>query len=248
LHEALCGTLPEDTVKILPDFSAILPEDRLVILKQVGAFFRPDLDVGVAEKGGEIVLGEPWSHSLEVDENGVTIADEDVLRLKVTVDKLPREGGQMLRQALHRSTFKKGGTILFWNPKNIAQTVIHEILLLPPVEPPVEGKLQMEPLDIVVTARDAVKQRDPPKHGLIVRAANIPRLVTRGPEILLSKILKPEKPIPFRDPKHLGNGNAMTGKEICECRVVPVLLLLAEVTDKDCGTAVTRSHPEKVSA
>jgi hypothetical protein len=130
--------------------------------------------------------------------------------LEIAVDQLTWKGGKALCQALHRITCKKCSAYILGDPENVAQAVIHEIFLLPSVEPFVEGKLQMKPLHIVISAGDTVKKRDPPEYGLITRPTDIPRFIASGPEVLLAEIFKPEKTILFGSTKHLGNRNPMT--------------------------------------
>ena len=245
LHESLGGTLPEDTFKLPADIDALPAQDPLVVIKQVIALPCGDHDVGIAEERGEIVLGKPGTHSLKVDEGRITATDKDILRLEIPVDQLARQGGQPLRQTLHPRGIQKGLTLLPGGAEEIPQTMGNEILLLPAVESLVESQLEMKPLDIGITAGNPVEQRDPAEHRLVEGAADFPGFVARGPEILLAEILEPEEPLAVGCGQDLGNRHAVRGEESGQRRVVPVLLLLAEVTHKDRGAARSRAVPGK---
>ena len=142
------------------------------------------------------------------------------------MNKLARLRRKTLREPLHGGSLQKGGSLLPRNPEDVPQAMIDEILLLPAVEPLVKGKLQVESLDIGITAGNAVEQHDPAQHRLVEWATNLPGLVASGPEILLPEILEPKQPLAVGFGKDTGHGHAVRGEETSQGGVVLVLLLL----------------------
>src|SRR5688572_11134837 len=60
---------------------------RLIIRQRFLAFRAREADVGIEKQGSEIVFSEPRAHSLEIDQVGLAVADDDVLRLEIAVDE-----------------------------------------------------------------------------------------------------------------------------------------------------------------
>ena len=103
-----------------------------------------ELHIRVAEQGGEIVLQQSRPHSLKINETGTAIADHDVLRLKVTMDELARFRCQTVCQFQHGRPVQKrvtGGSV---DSKNLPQTMLGKVFLLPTVEALVELFLKMQ--------------------------------------------------------------------------------------------------------
>src|ERR1043165_3693637 len=80
LHQSLHRAEPQCLEEIMIRFAAA------IVLQQFVPLALGKVDIGIVEERSEIVLGESRSHSLEINQISLTIAHDDVLRLKITMD------------------------------------------------------------------------------------------------------------------------------------------------------------------
>ena len=92
-----------------------------------------------------------------------------------------------------------------------------------------------------------MEERNATKHRLVERTTHFPGIIPRGPEILLSKILKPEKTLGFQMRQHAGNRYAMGGEKLCQGGIVSVLFFLPKITHENHG-AFGRANTIEVPA
>src|SRR5436190_4228619 len=97
LHQPLNSAEAKDRAKIRRDRITGACALRFIIRQKLLAFRARECDVGIEEERGEIVLGEAGTHSLEIDEVRLAVANDDVLRLKVAVNENARPPGELFR-------------------------------------------------------------------------------------------------------------------------------------------------------
>src|SRR5205085_6319664 len=106
----------------------------LVIGQQLLTFLAREADIRIEKQRGQIVLRQTWAHSLEVDQVRLRVANDDVLRLEITMDhdarKIPKTLGDLL-QARQRGKLRKFFLI---HAKMTTEAVLEEIVLLPAIE------------------------------------------------------------------------------------------------------------------
>lgn len=157
-----------------------------------------EVDVGVVEEGGEVVLGKAEAEALVVDEPGAVFVNEDVLALEVPMDEAAGQGGEASAEVAEG--LFDGGAIfvreLFL--KVAADEVVEEVVLLPEVEGVVEGGFEF---DLIVRGElgfgDGVDFGDFLEGGFIPGAEDIPGFVPVGVEVVPAEVLEPDAEAAF---------------------------------------------------
>ena len=88
LHESLGGTITEEG-RDGEFFADLFPE-----IEEACDVFLGVVHVGIVEEGCEVVFLVAEAHALEVDEPGLVVVDEDILRLEVAVDEVAVGGAE----------------------------------------------------------------------------------------------------------------------------------------------------------
>src|SRR6476469_9179726 len=96
LHEALNAAEPEDFSKIRRDRIARGGALRFVMNQQFFALRARERDVGIEKERRQIVFGKAGPHSLEIDQVGLAVTDDQVLRLEIAMDKDAGTLGELL--------------------------------------------------------------------------------------------------------------------------------------------------------
>jgi hypothetical protein len=59
------------------------------MFQQFGAFNLTELDVGIVKQRSQVVVREAGAHSLEIDQVSLAIAQQNILRLEITMYQNP---------------------------------------------------------------------------------------------------------------------------------------------------------------
>src|SRR4051812_34629296 len=89
LHQPLDSAEPEGFTKIRRNLMTGRGPFGFVILKQFFAFGAGEADVRIEEKRREVVFRQARSHPLEIDQVSLAVANDDVLRLKISMNQNP---------------------------------------------------------------------------------------------------------------------------------------------------------------
>src|SRR2546423_3163636 len=97
LHQPLNSAKPEDSAKIGRDRLASRGSLRFIVGQQFFALGARESHVGIEEERRQVVLSQSGPHSLEIDEVGLAVADNDVLGLKIAMNQDARPFPQLNR-------------------------------------------------------------------------------------------------------------------------------------------------------
>ena len=101
------------------------------------------IEIGIENQRREIVLLATATQALEIDHPNFVILHQQVLRLEVAMDKVPRGGSEAFRKRAENGIFAQRFGI---QAEVVLDEVFEEILLLPAIEPRVEGRHEMKVL------------------------------------------------------------------------------------------------------
>ena len=124
LHEALGGAVDEK------GFDGEIAGDVFPEFEEFGDVFVGVVHVGIVEEGGEVVFLVAHTHSLEVDEPGLVVVQEDVLRLEVAVDESALDGAEAFAEGGEDGAVAEFGPV---HAEVLFDEVIDEVVLLPVV-------------------------------------------------------------------------------------------------------------------
>ena len=194
LHEALGGAEEEGFAELGEGEAAEVG----VVLEEFLALRAGEVDVGVIEEGGEVVLGKAEAEALVVDEPGAVFVNEDVLALEVPMDEAAGQGGEASAEI--GEGLLDGGAVFVreFFLKVAADEVVEEVVLLPEVEGVVEGGFEF---GLIFGGQlgfgDGVDFGDFPEGGFIPRAEDIPGFVAVGVEVVAAEVLEPDAEAAF---------------------------------------------------
>ena len=143
LHEALKGAKVKNFVEAGGDFHAGAACNQFVKLKEQATLSTGQLDIGVVQKRGDVIMRQAWPHALKIYQPCGVVVDENVLRLKVTVNKHSRQRSEACGDAMHHGQFRIPPHGRLIQTKMRAQAVVEKILLLPKIE--LFAELALEP-------------------------------------------------------------------------------------------------------
>src|SRR5688500_12597219 len=107
---------------------------RLIIRQCFLAFRAGEADVGIEEQGGKVVFGQAGAHPLEIDQVGLAIANDDVLRLEIAVDKDARTLRELLGDLIESGQRRQLGKLFRLQAENAAETILEEVILFPSIK------------------------------------------------------------------------------------------------------------------
>ena len=137
LHEALHGAKQEDLVEIPGDILPTINASGNVVLQKLVPLWRDEGHVRVKQEASQIILGQPRTESLKIDQVGSVLMKQNVLGLEITVDENLRQLGQAF------SYGTEGGSVdALSDPKMASQAIFKEIFLLPEVKGGIELRLE----------------------------------------------------------------------------------------------------------
>src|SRR4051794_765670 len=96
LHQALHRTQLEEAIERRIGNEIIFTLSRAIIFGQFASLVRSQLDVRIVQERRQIILRQPRPHPLEVDQMGLAISNNDVLRLKIPMHQDAGRGVELL--------------------------------------------------------------------------------------------------------------------------------------------------------
>src|SRR4029077_12561335 len=91
----------------------------------------------------EVVLSEAWTHSLKIDEIGLAVAHQNILRLEIAMDQYPRTLRQILSDFLQGRQCRDVVDAGFIDSETTAEAILEKVVLLPTIERGVKFRRQM---------------------------------------------------------------------------------------------------------
>src|SRR5205814_7532380 len=134
LHQALNAAQTKDFAEVWRHGMAGGRTLSFVIRQQLLTFRAREADVWIEKQRGQIVLRQAWPHSLEVDQVRLRVANDDVLRLEITMDHDARKISKTLRDLLQGRQRGKLRKFFLIHAKMTTEAVLEEIVLLPAIE------------------------------------------------------------------------------------------------------------------
>src|SRR5438477_9417106 len=134
LHRAKAKGEVEFTVNVDPVSNLLLA----IIRNQFVPLFARKIHIGIIKQRSEIVLGKTGPHSLKIDQIGLAIAQEDVLRLKIAMHQNSRQIGETFRNLAQDGQCGERRELNAVNLEMAAQTILEKIILFPKIKRSVE--------------------------------------------------------------------------------------------------------------
>ena len=134
LHRAKSKGEVEFTVYVDPISNLLLA----IISDQFVALFARKIDIWIIEQRCEIVLRKTGPHSLKIDQIGLAVAQEDVLRLKIAMHQNSRQTRETFRDFAQDRQRGEGSELYVVDLEMAAKTVLEKIILFPKIERGVE--------------------------------------------------------------------------------------------------------------
>src|ERR1044071_4723406 len=89
LHEALHRTKPQVQIEVVVNSEPVFQLPSAIVCEQLGSLCFGKIDIRIVKQRSQIVFRQAGSHSLEIDEVGVPVLDDDVLGLKIAMHQNP---------------------------------------------------------------------------------------------------------------------------------------------------------------
>src|ERR1043166_6669299 len=134
LHQALYGAKEQLRGELTIDRNPVTHLELAIILNQLSALVFAQIDIGIIEQRRQIVFGQAGTHSLEIDQVSLAVANDDVLRLKIAMDQHARESRQRFGDFAQRWQCGERGQLCLVDLEIAAEAVFEEITLLPAIE------------------------------------------------------------------------------------------------------------------
>ncbi len=174
----------------------------------MGALFFGEGDVGVVEEGGDVVFWAAGAEALEIDDDGGSIADEDVLALEVSVEEVAGLGGEAGKDVFKNGFLAERGDFVGGEGGVAVEELLEEVVLLPLVEGFVEGGLEALGVGFgEVGFREGVDFSDFEEGGFVEGAAFFPGVVAVVPEVDGAEVFDPHEAVLWDVGEDLGDGD-----------------------------------------
>jgi len=112
------------------------------VTEQLLALLGGEIDVGIEQQRGNVVLRQAGTQALEVDQADFPGAHDEVLALEIAMHETARFGGELVGDGVQPFAIRFGRETIRQNPKMAPEAVLEKIVLLPAIQRCVEDGLE----------------------------------------------------------------------------------------------------------
>jgi len=231
LDEALCRGCPESVLEGGP---IKIPFRQPVIKGQEFITVTSGkIHIGIAEKRAKIVEGVSEAHPLKVDEKGFPVTDHHVLGLQITVNERAHRSRKPLCQAgKFRLEFPLEGRLKF-DPADIPDEMIPEVLSLPAIEIRTKALHEIHTCRREVLFGEAVKSAHDGKRLLVKDSSSFPGGFPERPEVRIPEVFHDDETAGRIVANHPGRRNIDVMEKCRNVGIVCVLYTVWVIMDQD---------------
>jgi hypothetical protein len=192
-----------------------------------------EFDIRITEERAKIIEGISKTHSLKIDEKGFPVTDHQILRLEIPVNETSDRSEEPFCQTRKLCLELPLELWPKFDPANISDKMISEVIPLPPIEIRAETLRESHTLEREILFGKGVKSVGNVKCLLVKSSSVFPRVSSERPEVCIAEVLRDDETVGWIVADYLRYGDIDLVEKLGNVSVVSIFYTFRIVMDQD---------------